>query len=110
MDIPAKIYITCASAELKKQPGTLIAVSPHGFYEVHVQFGSNTHVMLLPGRGDVDALRGAGPHASPGLRARAVAFPGDLRGPPDRSSALLVLRAAFARLGDALELLRSRRP
>ena len=48
MDIPAKIYITCASAELKKQPGTLIAVSPHGFYEVHVQFGSNTHVMLLP--------------------------------------------------------------
>ena len=48
MDIPAKIYITCASAELKKQPRTLIAVSPHGFYEVHVQFGSNTHVMLLP--------------------------------------------------------------
>ncbi len=48
MDIPAKVYITCVSAELKKQPGTLIAFSPHGFYEVHVQFGSNTHVMLLP--------------------------------------------------------------
>ena len=48
MDIPAKVYITCASAELKKQPGTLIAVSPHGFFEVHVQFGSNTHAMLLP--------------------------------------------------------------
>ena len=48
MDIPAKVYITCATAELKKQPGTLIAVSPHGYYEVYVQFGSNTHAMLLP--------------------------------------------------------------
>jgi len=48
MDIPAKVYITCASAELKKQPGTLIAVSPHGYFEVHVQFGSNTHAMILP--------------------------------------------------------------
>jgi len=48
MDVPAKTYITCASAELKKQPGTLIAVSPHGFFEVHVQFGANTHAMLLP--------------------------------------------------------------
>ena len=41
MDIPAKVYITCPSAELKKQPGTLIAVSANGYYEVHVQFGSN---------------------------------------------------------------------
>ena len=48
MDIPAKVYITCPSAELKKQPGTLIALSPHGCYECHVQFGSNTHTMLLP--------------------------------------------------------------
>ncbi|MHB8799960.1 MAG: hypothetical protein ACYDBY_15985 [Thermoanaerobaculia bacterium] len=48
MDIPAKVYITCPSADLKKQPGTLIAVSTNGYYEVHVQFGSNTHAMLLP--------------------------------------------------------------
>lgn len=48
MDIPLKVYISCPSAELKKAPGTLIAVSPHGFYEVHVTFGSNTHTMLLP--------------------------------------------------------------
>ncbi|HMM34209.1 MAG TPA: hypothetical protein P5164_06900 [Thermoanaerobaculia bacterium] len=48
MDIPAKVYITCPSAELKKQPGTLIAVSANGYYEVHVQFGSNMHAMLLP--------------------------------------------------------------
>jgi hypothetical protein len=35
-------------AELKQVPGTLIAVSPHGFYEVNVSFGTNTHAMLLP--------------------------------------------------------------
>jgi hypothetical protein len=23
-------------------------VSPHGFYEVHVAFGANTHSLLLP--------------------------------------------------------------
>ena len=48
MDIPLKVYVTCPMAELKKVPGTLIAVSTHGYYEVHVTFGSNTHLMLLP--------------------------------------------------------------
>lgn len=48
MDIPMKVYVTCPMAELKQIPGTLIAVSPHGFYEVHVAFGSNTHTLLLP--------------------------------------------------------------
>jgi hypothetical protein len=48
MDIPMKVYVTCPLAELKQVPGTLIAVSPHGFYEVNMTFGSNTHVMLLP--------------------------------------------------------------
>ena len=48
MDIPMKVYVTCPMAELKQIPGTLIAVSPHGFYEVHVAFGSNTHILLLP--------------------------------------------------------------
>ncbi len=48
MDIPMKVYVTCPMAELKRAPGTLIAVSPLGFYEVHVAFGSNTHTVLLP--------------------------------------------------------------
>jgi len=48
MDIPTKVYITSPMAELKRVPGTLIAVSPLGFYEVHIAFGSNTHPMLLP--------------------------------------------------------------
>lgn len=48
MDIPMKVWVTCPMAELKQIPGTLIAVSPHGFYEVHVAFGANTHSVLLP--------------------------------------------------------------
>jgi hypothetical protein len=48
MDVPTKVYVTCPIAELKQMAGTLIAISPHGFYELHVTFGSNTHVVLLP--------------------------------------------------------------
>ena len=48
MDIPMKVYVTCPMADMKKIPGLLIAVSPHGFFELHVTFGSNTHSMLLP--------------------------------------------------------------
>jgi hypothetical protein len=48
MDVPMKVYVTCPMAELKQVPGTLIAVSPHGFYEINVSFGANTHTILLP--------------------------------------------------------------
>ncbi len=48
MDVPTKVYVTCPIAELKQIAGTLIAISPHGYYELHVAFGANTHVVLLP--------------------------------------------------------------
>ncbi|HTS02547.1 MAG TPA: hypothetical protein VMN04_08485 [Thermoanaerobaculia bacterium] len=48
MDVPMKVYVTCPMADLKQVPGTLIAVSPHGFYEVNLVFGANTHTILLP--------------------------------------------------------------
>lgn len=48
MDIPMKVWVTCPLAELKQIPGTLIAVSPHGYYELNVTFGANTHSVLLP--------------------------------------------------------------
>lgn len=48
MDVPTKVYVTCPMADLKQVAGTLIAISPHGFYEVHIAFGSNTHSVLLP--------------------------------------------------------------
>jgi hypothetical protein len=48
MDVPTKVYVTCPIADLKQIAGTLIAISPHGYYELHIPFGSNTHVVLLP--------------------------------------------------------------
>ncbi|HKC23566.1 MAG TPA: hypothetical protein VKF32_02435 [Thermoanaerobaculia bacterium] len=51
MDIPAKVYVTCPISEMKQVPATLIAVSPHGYYELHVVFGANTHAVLLPVNG-----------------------------------------------------------
>lgn len=48
MDIPMKVYVNCPMAEMKQLPGTLIAVSPTGYYELHVTYGSNTHTVLLP--------------------------------------------------------------
>jgi hypothetical protein len=48
MDIPMKVYVTCPMAELKQVKGTLIAISPHGFYEVHVEYGANMHTLLVP--------------------------------------------------------------
>lgn len=48
MDVPMKVYVTCPMAEYKQVPGTLIAVSPHGFYEINLAFGANTHTILLP--------------------------------------------------------------
>ncbi len=53
MDIPMKVYVTCPMADMKQVPGTLIAVSAQGFFEVHVAYGSNTHTVLLPVEGTV---------------------------------------------------------
>jgi hypothetical protein len=63
MDIPSKVYITCPTADLKQVPGTLIAISPHGYYELNVSFGSNTHQLLLPITGTT--LTAAEPILSP---------------------------------------------
>jgi hypothetical protein len=48
MDIPMKVYVTCPMAELKQVPGMLISVSPHGFYEINLTYGANTHLVLVP--------------------------------------------------------------
>ena len=48
MDIPLKVLVTCPTADLKQVRGTLIAASPQGYYEIHVTYGANTHLMLLP--------------------------------------------------------------
>ncbi|MGZ5381620.1 MAG: hypothetical protein ACXWFQ_07140, partial [Thermoanaerobaculia bacterium] len=63
MDIPMKVYVTCPMAELKHVPGMLISVSPHGFYEINLTYGSNTHLILVPVEGT--ALTAQEPVLSP---------------------------------------------
>ena len=49
MDIPSKVVITAPQFGLNQREGTLIAISPHGYYELHIQLpSSNTHQVLLP--------------------------------------------------------------
>lgn len=48
MDLPAKVIIFCPTLELKNKPGRLMAVSPHGFYEIWLDFSERNHTVLLP--------------------------------------------------------------
>lgn len=48
MDLPADVLIHNALLGLKGSKGTLVMVSPHGFYEVKLKFGENLHKVLLP--------------------------------------------------------------
>jgi len=48
MDLPARVVIYCPPLELKNKPGRLIGVSPHGYYEVLLDFADRNHTALLP--------------------------------------------------------------
>lgn len=48
MDLPADVQIHNEILGLKGTRGTLVMVSPHGFYEVKLKFGENLHKVLLP--------------------------------------------------------------
>lgn len=48
MDLPADILIHNNLLGLKGGKGSLVAVSPHGFYEAKLTFGNNIHRVLLP--------------------------------------------------------------
>lgn len=48
MDLPARVIIFCPTLELKNKPGRLMAVSPHGYYEVWLDFADRVHTVLLP--------------------------------------------------------------
>jgi hypothetical protein len=48
MEIPSKVRIFNRSLELKGNPGTLVAVSSHGFYEVVMEMQQRSHTVLLP--------------------------------------------------------------
>ena len=48
MEIPAKVSVFNTILELKGKPGTLVAVSSDGFYEVILEVQKNNHTVLFP--------------------------------------------------------------
>lgn len=48
MDLPTEVQIHNELLGIKGGRGTLVMVSPHGFYEVKCLFGQNQHRVLLP--------------------------------------------------------------
>ena len=48
MELPTGILIHNALLGVKGSRGTLLAISPHGYYEVNMTFGDNLHRVLLP--------------------------------------------------------------
>ncbi len=48
MDLPSEVRLHNTLLGLKGGKGTLIRVSPDGFYETNMIFGGNTHRVLLP--------------------------------------------------------------
>ena len=48
MDLPSEVRLYNELLGLKANPGTLVMVSPDGYYEVKLTFGGNIHRVLLP--------------------------------------------------------------
>lgn len=48
MELPSEVLIHNELVGMKGTRGTLLQVSPLGFYEANVRFGEGTHRVLLP--------------------------------------------------------------
>jgi hypothetical protein len=48
VEIPARVVVYCPILELKNRPARLVAISPHGYYEVRLDIGERNHTALLP--------------------------------------------------------------
>ncbi len=48
MDVPSEVLIHNPTLGMKGSAGTLLTISPDGYYEVNCRFGDNTHRVLLP--------------------------------------------------------------
>lgn len=48
MELPAEVLIHNETLGLKGSRGTLLQMSPQGFYELNVRFGERLHRVLLP--------------------------------------------------------------
>jgi hypothetical protein len=48
LELPARVVVFCPILELKNKPARLVAITPHGFYEVRIDLGERNHTALLP--------------------------------------------------------------
>ena len=48
MELPADVMVHNELVGMKGNPGSLLAVSDHGFYELNCSFGDKVHRILLP--------------------------------------------------------------
>lgn len=48
MEIPGKVSLYCPLVDAKGTPATLVAISPEGFYHLHVTVKGAQHTMFVP--------------------------------------------------------------
>ena len=67
MDLPAEVQLHNELVGLKGGKATLVAVSPHGYYEVNLTFGESIHRVFLPVQATVVIFREPEPQFEPGI-------------------------------------------
>ncbi|HKR62740.1 MAG TPA: hypothetical protein VJZ00_03320 [Thermoanaerobaculia bacterium] len=48
MEIPSKVSIFNRTLEIKGKPGTLVAISEEGYYEIVMEVQQRNHTVLFP--------------------------------------------------------------
>ncbi len=67
MDLPARVLIHNELLGIKGGKGTLVAVSPHGYYEAKCTFGGKNHRVLFPIQNTVLIFREPEAEFEPGV-------------------------------------------
>jgi hypothetical protein len=48
MEIPGKVSVFCPLIDAKGTPGTLVTVTPQGYYQLTIAVKGQTHTFFLP--------------------------------------------------------------
>jgi hypothetical protein len=48
MDLPSKVIVFSPPMEIKNKPATLVAILPHGYYELWMEFSGRQHTVFAP--------------------------------------------------------------
>jgi len=67
MDLPVDVQLHNELLGIKGGKGTLVSVSPDGYYEVKCAFGPKTHRVLLPIQNTVLIFRQPEPEFAPDI-------------------------------------------